>query len=78
MFIFFYFYDRLAIILCKAESYCENPPYNQLKGLELLRQRHLEILGHKVVYINYKEWNSMYLSLPGARIQYLKKLLGIS
>jgi hypothetical protein len=49
-----------------------------LKGQEHLKQRHLEILGYKVIHINYSEWNSMYMNVPGAKVNYLKNLLQIT
>lgn len=31
----------------------------QLKGFYQLQQRHLEILGYKVIFVNSKEWLSL-------------------
>jgi len=49
-----------------------------MKGVEILRMRHLEILGYKVVHIRYNEWNSMYLNVEGAKLNYLKNLLKLT
>lgn len=65
---------RVAILLLKIDSFCQNNR-SHLRGQEILRQRHLEILGYRVVQISYNEWNSMYMNLPGAKLNYLKKLL---
>lgn len=67
---------RVAILLLKIDSFCQNNR-TQIRGPEVLRERHLEMLGYKVVQVNYNEWNSMYMSLPGARQNYLKELLHI-
>lgn len=68
--------ERIAIIPLKIESCCENDP-TIIKGFDALKQRHLEILGYKVVHINYRMWHSMYLSVPGARLEYMKQVIGV-
>lgn len=60
----------------KLDSFCQND-HTQLRGPEVLRERHLEMLGYRVVQVNYNEWNSMYMSVPGAKMNYLKGLLQI-
>lgn len=66
----------MAILLLKIDAFCQNNR-NQLRGREILRQRHLEMLGYRVVQISFNDWNAMYMSLPGAKLNYLKKLLQI-
>lgn len=67
---------RVAILLMKLESFCQNDQ-SQLRGPEILRERHLEMLGYQVVQVNYTEWSSMYMNVPGAKLNYLKSLLQI-
>lgn len=67
----------MAILLLKIDAFCQNNR-SQIRGPETLRERHLEMLGYKVVQVNYNEWNSMYMNLPGARQNYLKELLQIA
>uniref|UniRef100_A0A336KMZ3 CSON011909 protein n=1 Tax=Culicoides sonorensis TaxID=179676 RepID=A0A336KMZ3_CULSO len=62
---------KIAVIPLRVEAYCENPPYTDLKGFEALKKYHLEILGYKVIQVNFRDWNSMYLNLPGARQDHL-------
>lgn len=61
----------------KQNAFCLNDP-NQLKGREHFRHRHLELMGYKVIQIKYSDWYSMYMNMPGARIDYLKGLLDIT
>lgn len=65
---------RIAILLPKNDTFCENNIY-YMRGTENLKQRHLEMLGYKVVHVNYNEWNSMYMNVPNAKLNYIKKLL---
>lgn len=69
--------NSVAILLPKLESFCENNIYF-FRGQEYLKQRHLEMLGYRVIHINYSEWNSMYMNVKNAKIDYLKTLLKIS
>lgn len=45
----------------------------QLKGEHQLKQRHLEILGYKVLILNMDEWNNTVYSQE--KIEYLIKLM---
>lgn len=65
---------RVAILLLNSDSFCQND-FQNVRGKEALKERHLEIMGFKVVQINYKQWNSMYMNLPGAKSDYVKDLL---
>jgi len=46
-----------------------------MKGLSKLKQRHLEILGYKVIWIKKAIWNSMFMTEPEAKLSYLKSLI---
>ncbi|KAM6955598.1 FAST kinase domain-containing protein 1, mitochondrial isoform 2-T2 [Lycodopsis pacificus] len=63
--------QRVAVGFLDSKSFCKNSPH--MKGEALMRKRHLEILGYRVVQIPHFEWNSMELSTPDAWKEYLKK-----
>ncbi|KAM8856905.1 FAST kinase domain-containing protein 1, mitochondrial [Synchiropus picturatus] len=63
--------QRVAIDFMDSRSFCKNS--HHIKGDALMRRRHLEILGYKVVQIPHFEWNSMELSTKEAWEDYLKK-----
>ncbi|XP_054471380.1 FAST kinase domain-containing protein 1, mitochondrial [Anoplopoma fimbria] len=63
--------QRVAVDFLDSKSFCKNSPH--MKGETLMRKRHLEILGYRVVQIPHFEWNSMELSTPDAWKEYLKK-----
>uniref|UniRef100_A0A8C3GB90 FAST kinase domains 1 n=1 Tax=Cyclopterus lumpus TaxID=8103 RepID=A0A8C3GB90_CYCLU len=63
--------QRVAVDFLDSKSFCKNSP--RMKGEALMRKRHLEILGYRVVQIPHFEWNSMELSTPDAWKEYLKK-----
>ncbi|XP_056285085.1 FAST kinase domain-containing protein 1, mitochondrial [Pseudoliparis swirei] len=63
--------QRVAVDFLDSKSFCKNSPH--MKGEALMRKRHLEILGYRVVQIPHFEWNSMELSTPDAWKEYLKK-----
>ncbi|XP_014851547.1 PREDICTED: FAST kinase domain-containing protein 1 isoform X2 [Poecilia mexicana] len=66
---------RVAIDFMDSKFFCKNS--HHMKGEALMRKRHLEILGYRVVQIPHFEWNSMELSTPHAWKRYLrKKILG--
>ncbi|XP_031618149.1 FAST kinase domain-containing protein 1, mitochondrial-like [Contarinia nasturtii] len=44
------------------------------RGIDILQERHLSILGYIVIQICYREWNSIYMDLPGAREEYLQNI----
>lgn len=67
----------MAILLLKIDAFCQNSQ-SHLRGQEMLRERHLEMLGYKVVQVNYLEWSALYMSVPGAKLNYLKNLLQIA
>ncbi|XP_060910390.1 FAST kinase domain-containing protein 1, mitochondrial isoform X1 [Labrus mixtus] len=63
--------QRVAVDLLDSKSFCKNS--HHMRGETLMRKRHLEILGYRVVQIPHFEWNSMELSTPDAWKEYLKK-----
>ncbi|XP_063069648.1 FAST kinase domain-containing protein 1, mitochondrial [Engraulis encrasicolus] len=63
--------QRIAVDFLGPKSFCRNSRLP--KGEILMRRRHLEILGYRVIQIPHFEWNSMELSTPDAWKQYLKK-----
>ncbi|XP_049583260.1 FAST kinase domain-containing protein 1, mitochondrial isoform X1 [Syngnathus scovelli] len=63
--------QRVAINFLDSKSFCKNSQH--IKGEALMRKRHLEILGYRVVQIPHFEWNSMELSTLDAWKEYLKK-----
>lgn len=63
--------QRVAIEFVDSKSFCKNS--HQMRGEFLMRKRHLEILGYRVVQIPHFEWNSMELSTPDAWRDYLKQ-----
>jgi len=64
---------KIAILLLNSRMFCDND-INRLKGSELLRMRHLEMLGYRVVHVKIKDFNSLYKNISG-KIKYLKNLL---
>jgi hypothetical protein len=46
---------------------------SQLCGKQQLKQRHLEMLGYKVIGISSSIWNSMYMAEHNAKADYLRQ-----
>ncbi|CAN7983904.1 unnamed protein product [Ixodes hexagonus] len=68
-------HQRVAVIVLWEKNFCENFP--QLTGYQLLKNRHLEILGYKLV--PFFEWNSMKLSERRTKEEFLHaKIFGPS
>eukprot|EP00066_Takifugu_rubripes_P001050 XP_003961974.1 PREDICTED: FAST kinase domain-containing protein 1 [Takifugu rubripes] len=65
--------QRVAIDFLDSKCFCKNS--HHIKGETLMRKRHLEILGYRVVQIPHFEWNSMELSTQDAWKEYLKRKL---
>ncbi|XP_078537736.1 FAST kinase domain-containing protein 1, mitochondrial isoform X2 [Lissotriton helveticus] len=63
--------QRIALEFLDSKSFCKNSSH--LKGECLMKKRHLEILGYRVVQIPLFEWNSMALSTKEAWMEYLRK-----
>jgi len=69
--------NKIAILLLSSKMlFCDND-INRLKGSELLRMRHLEMLGYRVVHVKIKDFNALYKNFS-AKIKYLKNLLQLS
>ncbi|PSN37677.1 hypothetical protein C0J52_05617 [Blattella germanica] len=62
---------KIAVLLWDADVYTTN--VSQLCGEQQLKQRHLEMLGYKVIGISSSLWNSMYMSESEAKTNYLRK-----
>ncbi|XP_028289493.1 FAST kinase domain-containing protein 1, mitochondrial [Parambassis ranga] len=62
--------QRVAVDFLDSKSFCKNS--HHIKGETLLRKRHLEILGYRVIQIPHFEWSSMELSTHDAWKEYLK------
>ncbi|KAM9344080.1 FAST kinase domain-containing protein 1, mitochondrial-like [Pholidichthys leucotaenia] len=63
--------QRVAVDFLDSKYFCKNS--HHMKGDALMRKRHLEILGYRVVQVPHFEWNSMELSTHDAWKDYLKK-----
>ncbi|XP_017280061.1 FAST kinase domain-containing protein 1, mitochondrial isoform X2 [Kryptolebias marmoratus] len=67
--------QRIAVDFLDSRLFCKNS--HHIKSEALIRKRHLEILGYRVVQIPHFEWNSLELSTADAWKDYLKqKILG--
>lgn len=66
-------FSRVAIILRTSKDYTTNVV--QLKGYQQMKARHLEIMGYRVVEITHSFWNSMFMTEPKAKINYLRNLI---
>ncbi|KAG7272347.1 hypothetical protein CRUP_011595 [Coryphaenoides rupestris] len=69
-------YTRALVItpyFYTARSFCNNSRH--MMGEAMMRKRHLEIMGYRVVQIPHFEWNSMELSTEDSLKGYLKKKL---
>lgn len=64
---------KIAILLLSNKMLCDNDK-NRLKGSELLRMRHLEMMGYRVIHVKIKDFRSMCANVS-AKINYLKNLL---
>lgn len=68
--------NKIAILLLSNKVFCDND-FNRLKGPELIRMRHLEMLGYKVIHVKISEFNALYKNMT-AKIKYLKNLLQLA
>lgn len=55
--LFFIKFCRIAVLLLKPGSYTKC--HVNLKGQYQLKIRHLEILGYKIIPVNYFDWTSL-------------------
>lgn len=67
---------RLAIILLGPNSFCTNDT-TALCGYELLRRRHLEILGFEVLEISYRDWTTNKCNLDTLRDKFIDRKVEI-
>lgn len=68
--------NKIAVLILNSKKFCENDMH-RVKGEELLRMRHLEMLGYKVVHVKAYEFNSLFKNFQ-AKINYLKNLLQLT
>lgn len=68
--------NKIAILLLGFDTFCHND-VNRLRGSELLRMRHLEMMNYKVVHVKKSDFNILYENIT-AKIKHMKKLLQIS
>lgn len=68
--------NKIAILMLNNKMLCDND-LNRLKGSELLRMRHLEMLGYRVVHVKTKDFTCLYRNVS-AKIKFLKNLLQIA
>ncbi|XP_069696117.1 FAST kinase domain-containing protein 1, mitochondrial isoform X2 [Periplaneta americana] len=62
---------KLAVLLWDKTAYTNG--VIQLCGEQQLKQRHLEMLGYRVIGINSSVWNSMYMAEQKTKTDYLKE-----
>ncbi|XP_050441714.1 FAST kinase domain-containing protein 1, mitochondrial [Adelges cooleyi] len=65
--------NKLALMLLNENDLRKND--NELRGYFMMKKRHLEILGYKVIWIKKNIWNSMFMSEPDAKMSYLRNLI---
>lgn len=68
--------NKIAILLLNNKVFCDND-FNRLKGSELLRMRHLEMLGYRVIHVKISDFNALYKNVK-AKLKYLRNLLQLT
>lgn len=68
--------NKIAILLLSNKVFCDND-IHRLRGSELLRMRHLEMLGYRVIHVKINDLNALYKNVK-AKIKYLKNLLQLT
>lgn len=68
--------NKIAVILLNVDTFCFNE-INRLKGNELLRMRHLEMMDYKVVHVKKSDFKILYENIT-AKIKHMKNLLQLS
>lgn len=63
--------SRTAILLWGEDAYTNG--VSQLCGEQQVKQRHLEMLGYRVIGISSSMWNSMYMAEQTAKTDYLRE-----
>lgn len=73
MFQILHFIFRIALLLLYEKDLLKAE--GELRGYLKMKQRHLEILGYRVIWIRKSVWNSMFMSEPDAKTLYVKSLI---
>ncbi|XP_047121376.1 FAST kinase domain-containing protein 1, mitochondrial isoform X2 [Schistocerca piceifrons] len=60
--------SKIAILLLREDAFSGE----QLKGPQQMKQRHLEMLGYRVVGIAARLWQSMFMAEPEAKARFLE------
>jgi FAST kinase-like protein, subdomain 2/RAP domain len=68
--------SKIAILLLNFDTFCFND-IQRLRGEELMRMRHLEMMNYKVIHVKKSDFNILYENIT-AKIKHMKKLLQIS
>lgn len=68
--------NKIAILLLSNKVFCDND-IHRLRGSELLRMRHLEMMGYRVIHVKINDLNALYKNVK-AKIKYLKNLLQLT
>jgi hypothetical protein len=68
--------NKIAILLLNNKVFCDND-IHRLRGSELLRMRHLEMMGYRVIHVKIHDLNALYKNVK-AKIKYLKNLLQLA
>lgn len=66
-------FNKVAILILSQRVFCDND-VNRLKGAELLRMRHLEMLGYRVVHIKTTDFSLMFKDVRD-KLEHLKTML---
>lgn len=67
---------RIAILILSSKMLCDND-VNRLRGSELLRMRHLEMMGYRVVHLKVNDFKLMYRNVA-EKVKYIKSLLRLN
>lgn len=68
--------NKIAVLLLSNKVFCDND-IHRLRGSELLRMRHLEMMGYRVIHVKINDLNSLYKNVK-AKIKYLRNLLQLT
>lgn len=60
---------RYAVMLLREDAFSNN--VKRLRGYYQMKKRHLEVLGYKIVPIVQTHWNSMFMSEPGMKSEFV-------
>lgn len=68
--------SKIAVLLLSNRVFCDNDT-TRLKGSELLRMRHLEMLGYRVIHVKLSDLTQLYKSVAG-KLKYMQNLLRLT